>query len=276
MNRFIKPFRKLVNKFGFDVVRREKTLPADLTAEEWSHPLELVNRYKGRDIILSVPVQDIYFQGDRGSKESTSFYIRTIADFLSGRCTVYEGSYLQRYYKEFQPVNIAEYLNIKIEEGSNLSNIEPLSLLYPWNLSHPNEKKKRIIEQQIREAAEYGLKLTPEDGHNLFGPVSYQKGLMEFNRLIEVANSIKENGFNTDLGYPIGRLNLDENERYVFTIKSGSHRVAALCAIGSKKIPIKIETGNIIRFREYLWWPQYISKTFNKDEVDQIRSSYFR
>lgn len=274
MNRLIGPLRRLVNRVGFDIVRREKTLPADLTAEEWSHPLELINKYKGRDIILSVPVRDIYFQGERGSKKSQSFYIRTIVEYFSGKRTTYEDSYLQRYYESFQPKNAAEFFGITVENDSKLLQVSAWAATLPWESIAPEEKIKRRIENQVKEAKDLGLNLDYADGHNQFGPVSARKGEMEFSRLVLTAKSIARYGYQKKYGYPTANLLID-NKNYVFNIRAGHHRVAAMCALDYDEIHLFLPATNIKRFSEYFAWPGFLSEIFTLENIKEMKNKYF-
>lgn len=275
MNKLINIIRKIINKFDVDIVRLSKTKPINFINVKWNHPLELINKSQGQDIILSVPIKDIYFQGERASSTSQSFYIKTIVEYLSGKCTTYEGSYLQKFYKEFQPENAAEFLRLEVDECSELLNIDAWSTIFPWEECSPSERKRKRINNQVREAKEAGYALSETDGNNQFGPVSCMKGKMEFHRLIKIVKSIQQHGYQSRYGYPKSYLFLND-KKYVFYIYGGNHRVAAMVALGYTKICLKLSIAHIKRFNEYYFWKNYISNMFNKNDINSFIIRFFK
>lgn len=95
-----------------------------------------------------------------------------------------------------------------------------------------------------------------KDGFAGFGPVSKEKGILEFRRLIDIYESLKSNGYDRRHG-DIGVLVLKRGEDYRYLNSGdGYHRTAALAALNYSKIPVRFVNPWIISIVDINYWPQ--------------------
>ena len=199
-----------------------------------------------------------YFGGLKFSKDNHPFL-----KYLSGNKTE-----MYNFYSDNQPNNILTCHRIQNEKGYFDKNffLDPEGCL-PW-----------LRYNKISETIPEG-KLNISDGRQQFGPVSEKKLNFEIERLDNVRESIKNNGFIPEKfeGYPRGYFISKNNEDWVFYIVGGSHRVAALIALNFEYVPVTLqpEYPSIVQETEINNWPKIKENKITKSEAKKIFSSYF-
>jgi len=134
--------------------------------------------------------------------------------------------HLRRYYQENQPRNIFEFFGIEPQEKKH---IESHDLpLFPW---------LDEIGYDFH-GGEHGL--TRDHGNQGFGPVSEKKLRLEAARLDQVLRSVRERGFLPEIGgYTRGYIMLKSTGQWVFVVRQGLHRTAALVQLQFKDIDVQ-------------------------------------
>lgn len=261
---FKKNTYSLVNNFGIDLIK----VSENFLDEDWSSPIELIYKTHSRHILLEVPATDIRFlsvHGYKVGKNSRAPFISTIGEYKNGEITSYENSALESFYLRFQPKSALEYLYIESSSSSAFNNLPPSGAFLPWQDINPIEQIKQRKLQIESDNREHKAIIGLDEGDPFYGPVSTEKANLEYNRLINVFDSILENGFKVDTKGKnnINAIVLEHNNNYRYFITSGQHRVAALAVLGYDKIVLQIYKGLIVRRSEVEFWPGVTNGYFN-------------
>lgn len=185
--------------------------------------------------------------------------------------------YLQNFYNQFQPRNVAERLEITKESQNENSQkfleSHPLFAVLPWDIVSPDKSYKYNYDVFFKECIEYGgIELKKEDGYNVFGPVSQRLLEMEYNRLISVYNSIKTKGYDEKHGYPKAGSIFVSGKEYKLSIVGGRHRVAVMLALHYEYIPITISKDKAVRLerKEVDTWYHIKSGLFSREQALEL------
>jgi hypothetical protein len=120
--------------------------------------------------------------------------------------------------------------------------------------------------------------LGPEHGDQAHGPVSEAKLHLEARRLDRVLASIQREGFRPELwGYPHGCFMLHTDGRWVFAIRSGFHRVAAMTHLGFPAISVTFshDAARFVEASDVAVWPMVRDGRMTVEGATAIFSQYF-
>lgn len=266
----------IVNKFGFDLTKFSE----DFLDEKWRSPIELIYKSNKRKILTKVPINDIRFLGPHGFKagiNSTAPFISTVKEYVDGIVKNYNESSLCTFYSTFQPKSISEYLYLEETKNDILNKLPASGMFLPWKDEDPIVKIDKRAQQVEDDNKEHRSSLKVEGGDPFYGPVSFEKGKLEYSRLINVYSSIAENGFKIDLkgNDNISAIILEDNNRYRYFITAGQHRIAALSILNYEYVPLLIFTGLIVRRTEVSIWPGVIKGYFTESEALTVFDEIF-
>lgn len=227
-----------------------------------------------RPFVIEVPLA--YCRNRRGfpySQDGPHPFVRTTRAYAEGRAACYEGSPLERYYAHYQPQNAAESLGLHGDPSPALLAAPPYGVVVPWErrpLAEGHERCARIAKNESRT---HGANLSLEHGTSGVGPVSKEKGALEFSRLAKLADSIRAKGYirsemrDGDISArPL--LWCGRGVRYV--LYGGKHRAAVLAALGFNLIPIRVRMGNLPRSDEIEQWPHVKDGLFSCDQAREL------
>ena len=164
-------------------------------------PREAWVRARGAPFLFEVPAAQIRALGFAGSDPDNPFVV-TLRDYAAGRCSAYQGSALEDFYRQWQPFRTAH--------DAPAGQPEP-----PWRESRrraENTAAGRLQRAGFLEIArELGVR--PEDirGHITGGPVTGAFGEVTFRRLARLYDSVRRDGFRpdqSDASYPSGTCHL--------------------------------------------------------------------
>ena len=247
--------RRFLRRRGLDLVRissdpgREAPLAEQLTDQLLAQGQADLDAYP-------VPVEELTW--DNGFSMRTDGwnpYLRTVRDYLNGDCESYERSALQRFYRFFQPETAADYLCPDLPEGGPLATTDAAAYIHPWSLRSPrqrlDERRRQNREEERLAAGFSGLgTAAPRGGQpagvNRMGPVSPEKGRIEFNRLVKLADSINTRGYDRTMDLDIEAAAVRRGGEMRYVIVSGYHRAAVLAALGRKHIPVLLKPRQIL------------------------------
>jgi hypothetical protein len=193
-------------------------------------------------------------------------FVETVNDYRNGVCVTYKGSILEKYYRFWQPKNAAELLGLSEYEASEaLLRTPPPGTVWPWDFDHP---ERRAQQNHVGD-----------EGWQHCGPVTQDKGRMEFSRYQKVADSIIKNGYqrNPDtIDGDIAAQVLVRGREWKFLICDGMHRFAVLKALGFSTIPVCLRRWPmLIRREDVLSWPNVTNLLFNADSATKIFDRLF-
>ena len=173
----------------------------------------------------------------------------------------YQDSVLARYYERFQPRNQVEFFfpaDVAARHaGSHLASLtldEARLPVLPWHVDVMYGK------------GEHGL--GPEHGHQSYGPVSEQKGMLEFDRIRDTFVSIRDHGYRPELASDeiLGVFVL-RGDDYRFLVRGGHHRLAAMAALGHTTARVTFDRGmtRSLNIEELDLWPQVRSGVYDRE-----------
>lgn len=192
--------------------------------ETFDRPTDAI--YETRAVVFEMPLHDcLYPHGMTYAPTGPHPFVQTLHAYRNDRTLSYEDSPLKRFYDRFQPASILEllyppdvverYRHARLAEFSTTS-FQPF---LPWDSG------------AVRATGEKGL--GAKHGHQGFGPVSEEKGRLEFERLQSTFESIERHGYRPRSG-PDGEIRgyfLTDGPRARFVVRAGQHRVASLAAL---------------------------------------------
>lgn len=277
--------RKKINSWlsdkGYEKVRLIP--PIDLR-EYIDDPLEGLRISNGLPVLINVALTRCRSPRSLAypcTKDSGNPFILTLIDWFSGHVNVYKGSYLEDFYAKVQPKSAAEFLGISKYSLPDCFAIPPLMYSYPWD-GIPSYSLKRKRESLIKnENIEHGwLSNEPLCGWHHFGPVSKDKGCLEYKRLINVARSIQNNGYHrsNSIDGDIAGIVMVDSDEYRILITQGHHRIAALTALGMEYAPIRFGKDNpgIICRDEVKKWPGVFDSGFSPEAAISVFDRIFK
>lgn len=158
-------------------------------------------------------------------------YVATLKEYAKDSSLRFEDSSLFRYFNAFRPRNAQHaLLDSNDPPRAVLHTLPPHAVLHVWTMA-----RKDLPSWT-------GFDVTQENQH--FGPKTLASGRREFARLIEVFESIRDDGYRPGLTRePISGHFLYCGGNYRFVLREGQHRAAALKMLGATRIPVVVWDG---------------------------------
>ena len=264
----------LLDKFG---VHLKKSIVIDLRGKV-IHPLELVYQAEktgvASSILINIPVSKCRTQLWNTLENKKNPFVKTIIEYNDCKTLDYNSTDIKVYYENFQPESAAAFL--RLERNETLKEVPAYGYLLPWDTQNINDTIKIRKRVALNENKKEGIRIGLSSGHTDFGPVSNEKGQVEFKRLTNVFEKIKENGYKEKPNLPDGGIKgyflIGESGDWCFIIKSGKHRAYSLAALGFAHIPVIVETniGIIKRLSDLPYWPQVKNEIFSEQEANLL------
>jgi len=262
----------LLSSKGF--YRIHRVPPVDLRGL-LDDPVGALTRSAGNPVLINVSLCDC-----RGlppvaypcTKDSAHPFIETALGILNGSVTKYHGSSLQIYYDRFQPKNLAQLLGFDTDHSSPLFRMPPYTYtFFPWDGIPGTNKSRDTLKSLSKENKSHGVKLSSKSGWQLCGPVSGEKGELEFMRLLKIIESIQRNGYNrhNDHDGDISGQVLVRDKKCIIIITPGHHRIAALAALGFETAPVRIGSKpvSIVYRTDVKLWPAVRSGVISEKQA---------
>jgi hypothetical protein len=251
-----KPFHLL----GLDLVRKDESPPPVEAAPLFDDPLEaLCYVQAGKRATFKCPLGEVADRRGYGYVEDEWHpFVETLREYGANQSSCYEDSLLKKYYDTHQPDNAADaYPGFGYAPDSFYSYPPHRYRLLPWSADTPSEIDKRTEYWTERDNAEHGFPSLTfcSDGNKSHGPVSLKKGRLEYRRLTSVYDSINQEGYRKDEGYPHFQV-LRRSGDYLFMPVRRKHRVAAAAALGYDQIPAIYCYSSIRDVGMVEYWPR--------------------
>lgn len=204
-------------------------------------------------------------------------FVLTCVEIIKGISGDYSSSSLYRFYSTFQPSTIAEYLDCAVTHPALSGHV--YGSAFPWDVVEPGPLKARIMVSTVTFENELHGSAGRGEGAVKCGPVSMQKGEMEFLRLRRLIESIKERGYQRSDTYDgdiCGQIFYDGVDYRVY-IQCGHHRSAVLAALGYETIPVRIpgNTQEIVDRRKVDTWFNVRNGVFSREEALKVFDRIF-
>jgi len=230
-------------------------------------PSEVIRMRNSHELAaLSCPIDDcISFNGLEFSDRGWHPFTQAAKLYLENGIREYKGTSLEAYYAKWQPRNARDAL-VGAKFGPLKLNSQPSYIKHlPWSQRSIEERAAymaRVIEIENVEFG--GEKLTIEDGYGLHGPVSIEKGRLEYHRIIDVVDSIRNWGYDRWRGDIVVEV-LKRDGQCCYLVTHGHHRVAAMAVLGHKYIPAIPDV--LIEDRYVSHWPSVYKGEWNREEA---------
>jgi hypothetical protein len=259
----------------------------DLTDLPDIHPVSLVCENFGQRTLIRVPLNKCHhfeWSSFPCRRDSLSPFIRTIMAYEEGKCSTYQGSALEAFYQAFQPNSAAEVLGLEDLACPVLHSTPPAGTPILWRPGHPEQNVQKRVYLLTKENQLHGRQLKRPMGDKFFGPVSKQKGELEFKRLINVYEQIKRGGFkvfeerqdNIEVSFMLS----SHDEDWQCRICAGQHRIAALSALGYDSAIVQIREeeslGGVIHHKDARFWPTVRHGYLTQEEATIVFDRMFQ
>lgn len=269
----------IFNYLGYTVTKQTHSHPVDLRAIG-NNPKAL-SYYTGTDRQVLI---DVDFVKGRGletyslSNDSNHPFIVAIKSALtSDDCKGELKDKLSRYYDFVQPQNAASWLGFEHGEVVGLDNQPAWLTLLPWENSSIEQKKRGRTDCADEDNKEHGSNLAIGEGWRDFGPVSEKVLELEVHRLYSLMLSIEKNGVmrSNAEGGDIGAIVLmKEDNDFCWMVEwGGQHRAAAISAMGSKSVPIRV--WQVVERKDVYLWPNVQSGLYSIEAALKIFDKIF-
>lgn len=265
----LKYIRKIAFKKGYKISR----LKTENFRDQNFSPIEALYRAQGNRVLLSIPIEKCRTQLWHTLESTNNPFVRTLIDYNTGKSNGYKDSAMESYYRRFQPQSAAEVL--RLPNNRSLKGIEALRFVLPWDTKDSLQAK--AIRQSVaqKENKLNGENMGLEYGYTEFGPISLEKGNLEFKRLINIFHSIKSNGYSESLYHKDGGIRgyfLSDGIDYCFILIAGKHRSYALSALGYDEIPVVMDLNvdSIYYPVENAFWLNVRNSIFTENDVSLL------
>ena len=263
---------RLLGPLGLEVRRRQNPPPPPPVIAD---PVEAMSRVRAGDrVALECPLtQCVVYNGLSFGPEAWHPFVALLKERASRTGHRYEGSVLERYYAAWQPANGREALLVAPDGPRLLERYSALLMHVPWMELSPDERlafTRRVIEIENSCFGQKGLGV--EHGYSLHGPVSAVKGALEYQRLVELLESIQVGGYDRTRGDITAQV-LKRGPEYRFRILHGQHRVAVLAHLGYRNVAVVPQM--LVLPEEVEHWPQVHRGVWNTDEALRYFNHHF-
>ncbi len=236
---------------GLDIRRVEESPPLPLCDD----PVEAIHRRASHDFVaFNCPVsQMVEFNGMSFAKDGWHPLVEAAIEHVESGVQEYEGSFLEKYFATWQPRNAREALLAGSAPPEALERFPSYLRPLPWRLETLEENAAFMARVIEIENASFGAPgLPPSHGYGLHGPVSLDKGRLEYRRLVALVDSISKRGYSRSGGDVTIRV-LSRGKDFRFLVRHGHHRVAALVALGHEFVPVV--PAELVDARYAAHWP---------------------
>ena len=256
--------KRIVGRFGFEL---RPLAPCDLRGKI-DHPIAAAYLMGLRPCLVEVPLS--HCRGFNGFPFTPCHpFVRTVRAYTEGRVSTYEGSALEAYYNHFQPKHAGDLFALP-GPISRLHEVPPFAFVWPWESISVYDRTHTRSGRMKAENKKRGAPLPISHGYSTYGPVSQQKGTIEFLALARLADSVRRSGY-------VRKDQLDDDIRVVplidkigevrYLLRWGQHRAAVLAALGFERIPVVIGPMRLVRADEVDYWPHVRDELFTRDQA---------
>ncbi|QTF91286.1 hypothetical protein [Halomonas sp. BM-2019] len=241
-------------------------------------PLQLAGSAGEQAVLVEVPVEKLRafdFIGFDLARRGRHPFVMAGNQMLSGQSTGYSGSLLESYYEFVKPSSFSDVLfdqeGLKLAEGQ-FASLTSLEASFPWLKNDPGQVRRARLREMSKEARQHGLRGEEYLCWPFAGPVSRERGGLEYGRLQGIIESITREGYAPGAfeGHIGGYLLMRDDDEYAVVIAGGQHRVACLSALGYDRVPVLVKNDQNVSRRDSLSWRGVASGFFTKDQALNI------
>jgi len=226
-----------------------------------------------REVVFRCPV-DLVVSSNAFNHSSSGWhpFSATLQAYERGNEIRYTESVLNRFCSVFRPKSVFDAIAGWNGALDSFKGLPSYAILPSWNPSTLGDVVETVKSWVAQDNAEHDAPdLDIDDGCNYYGPVSDEKGRLEYRRLCNVYRSMAERGYDRSMAGSVKVNALRRDTEYPFIAASGHHRIAAAKAAGLTHIPAKFRFTFVLDVREASYWPQIQRGTW----TEKTAVSYF-
>ena len=250
---------------GFDLVRRKPPAPnsdPDLPPL-FDNPLEaLCYEQGGKSAAFHCPISATVMQnGLSYSRNGWHPFVATLREYAAGNARSYKTSALRKFYETHQPSHAAEAIVGFDQMPGTYATYPPhLYRLAPWQSRNAEEADHSVRKWTQRHGREHGNSEQKwsfdADGFQYHGPVSTRKGELEYRRLVSIYETLRADRYRRLFGHAHFVVLKRGGEYRFLNSGGGSHRTAAMSALGHSTIPARFRRRHAVDVARVAYWPQ--------------------
>ena len=269
-----KAIKKPFHLVGLDLVRRRSPDSVTELPPLFDDPLEaLCYQQGGKPAAFQCPIRHTCNQnGLSYSPRGWHPFVATLHEYAAGEITGYEGSILEEFYERYQPAHAAAAI-AGFARAPEVYTRYPAHIyrLAPWKSRTPEEEDRVVRGWSEGDSTEHG---GPErgwtldaDGYPYHGPVSLRRGQLEYERLVRTWESLRTVGYDRSMGHACFVMLRRGDERRFLGRGDGSHRTAAMSALGHARIPAVFLESHMVDIDMAASWPQVKRGIWTEEEA---------
>lgn len=269
-------FNRTLRRFGWKLKRTAdylEEIKTEKILDLVDDPMEaLLKSQAGEKFAFNCPVELCRFESGFGYAQNEWHpFVATLKQYKNNKDLEYKDTILKKYYERWQPVNAAEALTGFHKAPKQLNQMPSFCMfLLPWTTRSPEWVKTSMTKYINADYSEHGRPDLRWDQHGLlhFGPVADALGLLEFSRLTNIYDRLEAGGYDRNHG-EIGVFMVRREDDYRFLIGGGgTHRAAAMAAIGYQTFPAQYKVDNFVaNARDVPYWPLVCSGLWTQNEA---------
>jgi len=254
--------------------------PADFSGLDLM-PDEAIERAGDAPFLIDLPLHHIRHYSTLAlpcAREIGNPFVDTISLYLENDCVTYDRSPLKIHFDLVRPQTVAESMGLPQTTSLHpLLSLPPELSFRPW-ARPPYEYQAHLRErrQLIREEnRERGADLDASHGHYAWGPVSPEKGALEFAALTRLAENMRRNGVKRFNGEDPLRVHILRSGGEMRAIcHMGNHRLAAMTALGEESVLVWPHP-TIIDRRDVEMWLGVVQGVFTREQALTVFDQFF-
>jgi hypothetical protein len=219
-----------------------------------------------------------YPAGEAGHDPMTA----TLLAYRDGTCQQYAGSPLEAFFEVWRPKRLGDVIGVADPMSDLLQRVAAGDTPpYPWARGEVQARgSNRSRRPEMQSAlAEVATNAEVTAGIIFYGPVSRSFGEATFIRLVRNYDSIAMEGYRPeveDRSHIQGRIMISGSD-YRVLVGSGKHRLAALSALGTQLIPVRVGTTAraTIDLADAASWPNVRTGTYTLEQATQVFERMF-
>jgi hypothetical protein len=196
-------------------------------------------------------------------------FVAALKEYGAGLGRSYDDSYLKRFYDKWQPAHAGEVI-IGFPAAPEALRHRPCRDAYmtPWTSLTIQEMRDHAASWYNHDHAPFGARFDPDThGDKYFGPAHPDLGQVSFVRLTRAYESIRSRGYDRRLGDVNMALLRRGPELKFLKWGGGTHRTAAMAALGHTTIPATFSQHRaaVLDVADVDYWPNVRSGLWSRE-----------
>ena len=279
-NKIKKFTNSFLSKFNLKIVNLSEVGPFDLTSKN-QDPLSAQYLVGHNQMILNLNLKEgrtnRWFDMCSKSLDPPIFSIRkALKKNLKGDALYHDIlSTLKKHKTLTNYENVAEFLDLNLDNSKNLIKFPWWTKIYPWDNRTFEEMLKYYPNEVKKNRNSKGMNILSDDPNQIMRENFENSILSHARQYSDLIDQIKHKGFRygANYGYVSAEIFIANNKIRWKPGADGNHRTEVAAAMNLKTIPVLV--AKIIRLEELEYWPNVKNGVFNKDQATKIFYSIF-